>query len=263
MSPRVRRNRERDADRSEDEAGAVDGEDGAGGEKPPAPRKRRRRAGRGDRGAEAGPSDGDAPSGGGSEPGDGEPEDTSPRAGGDGSRKASTAEARRAPGRKAKRTATRHDDRGDGQRGDRGGGRSLEDGDGAAPRGVLSGTTPGVDGLPDRRVAMGPENLRAILFGDAEPLFEIRTETTVDVGSWFTRAPLWAARFQQELILHAAGRRPYAERIPLADTVDSLYCHVSGGVVIAPGVHARQRFLRLDPLAGRALLKALDPKGTA
>lgn len=81
------------------------------------------------------------------------------------------------------------------------------------------------------------------------------TRTRVDTGSWLLRSRVLACREGDELVLFAAGKQPFVERIPLSDIGESFYNHVTGEVALAPAAGASLRGLRLPPLEGYALLK--------
>ncbi len=102
------------------------------------------------------------------------------------------------------------------------------------------------------------------------------TRTRVDTGGWLWKSRLVACcadlgelsraasgssgkagRRDGELVLFAAGKRPFVERVPLAELGESFYNHVTGEVALAPAEGARVRTLRMSPVDGRALLKEL------
>jgi hypothetical protein len=105
------------------------------------------------------------------------------------------------------------------------------------------------------------------------------TRTRVDTGGWLWKSRLVACcaasgspgergqgasgssrkagRQDGELVLFAAGKRPFVERVPFAQLGESFYNHVTGEVALAPAEGARVRKLRMSPVDGRALLKEL------
>ncbi len=92
------------------------------------------------------------------------------------------------------------------------------------------------------------------LIGD-EPIFHLlKTRTKVDVGTWFFKRRVWAGLLQGELLLFAAGKRPYAERIPFDQLGKSEYNHVTGEVMLAPVEGARVTGLKTPPLEGLRVL---------
>jgi len=101
--------------------------------------------------------------------------------------------------------------------------------------------------------ATGRARLDAAL-GGAAVLGLWKTRTRVDTGLWFRQAPLWAACTPAELILFAEGPRPFVERAPFRQLVDSAYNVVTAAVVLAPAESLSCRELRLPPLEGVQLL---------
>jgi hypothetical protein len=83
------------------------------------------------------------------------------------------------------------------------------------------------------------------------------TRSRVDVGWWFWSARLHAAVLGDELVLFAAGSRPFVQRTPLPAVCASLYNHVTGEVVLAPATAAAVRRLRMAPVDGQKLLAVI------
>jgi hypothetical protein len=83
------------------------------------------------------------------------------------------------------------------------------------------------------------------------------TNSRVDVGWWFWSARLRAAVWGGELVLFAAGRRPFVQRTALSAVRESLYNHVTGELVLAPVKDAALRRFRIAPVEGRELLAAI------
>jgi hypothetical protein len=82
-----------------------------------------------------------------------------------------------------------------------------------------------------------------------------RSETEVDTGSWFTRAPLHALVGDDQLVLAATGPRPLVLELPLQALGRAIYNHVTGEIVFPrmPGQPPVPP-LGLDPLVARDLL---------
>lgn len=93
-----------------------------------------------------------------------------------------------------------------------------------------------------------------------KPAFVLRTGTRVDVGWWWRRARVGVGCVGAELVLFAAGTRPYVERAPLTELRTSSYNAVTGEVMLAPAPNLRQRRLKLAPLEGRQLLAHIQEK---
>ena len=92
------------------------------------------------------------------------------------------------------------------------------------------------------------------LIGEA-PIFHLqKTNTRIDVGSWFRKPQIWACVTDQKLVLFAAGDRPYAEQIPLDELQQSEYNHVTGEIVLAPVESLQVNRLKLPPILGLQVL---------
>lgn len=92
------------------------------------------------------------------------------------------------------------------------------------------------------------------------PCVRIRTATRVDTGGWFGKAPLWLELGGDTLRAVAAGRRPYVEAVPRDAMGESVYCHVTGALVLAPAPGMRATRLRLSPVEARRLLAWMNGK---
>lgn len=92
------------------------------------------------------------------------------------------------------------------------------------------------------------------LVGTAGLFGLVRTDTKIDVGKWFRKRRICACLLGDQLLLVAEGRRPYTERIALAELRESRYNHVTGQLVFAPAEGLRQRSLKMSPLAGLQML---------
>lgn len=86
----------------------------------------------------------------------------------------------------------------------------------------------------------------------AKPRLLLRTDTRVDTGRWLRGTPLWLCLTLDELLLLAASRRWYLERLPLADCRDSRYHPMSGQLLIASATPPRLNRAAMSP--GHALL---------
>ncbi|MBI2192491.1 MAG: hypothetical protein HYU36_10960 [Planctomycetes bacterium] len=89
----------------------------------------------------------------------------------------------------------------------------------------------------------------------SHPIFLFfRTETRADVGRWFSRGRVAAAATDRDLVLFAAGPRPYAEAIPFTNLHRSLYNHVTGELILAPAREVRLTRIQISPADGYQLL---------
>lgn len=102
---------------------------------------------------------------------------------------------------------------------------------------------------------------RALLgaeLGGRSPRLVLRSRTFVDTGRWWRRTPLWLCVTDDSLVLLAASRRCYAERIDLADCTESYYCHATGQLVIVPGEQARFNQVTLLPQQALDVLDLIE-----
>jgi hypothetical protein len=83
-----------------------------------------------------------------------------------------------------------------------------------------------------------------------------RSNTLVDTGRWFRRAPLFAAILGDRFAIMATGPRPLVRVVPAAALGRAVYNHVTGELAFPP-VTSGPPFpsLRLDPLLARSLLE--------
>ena len=108
----------------------------------------------------------------------------------------------------------------------------------------------------ERRTRLGGARRRFVeSVTGQKSIFHVRkTGTKVDAGYWLGKRRVWACLLETELLLFARGRRPYVERIPLADLRESRYNHVTGEVVLAPIETATVKALKVPPLAALEIL---------
>ena len=108
----------------------------------------------------------------------------------------------------------------------------------------------------ERRTRLGGARLRFVesIVGQADVFHVRRTDTKVDVGYWLGRRRVWACLLERDLLLFARGRRPFVERIPLADLRESRYNHVTGQLILAPTETAAVKALKVPPLSALEIL---------
>lgn len=111
----------------------------------------------------------------------------------------------------------------------------------------------GPDGMPDT-MSNEERDLFRELCSEDRVTYLVHSQTHVDVGRWFSKGALWAAAASTELVLFAAGKRPFFEKVPYAYLGKSLYNHVTGEVILAPAESTRTSGLRLTPEQGYQLL---------
>ena len=106
---------------------------------------------------------------------------------------------------------------------------------------------------PERRLAA------ELLSGDAVYVLE-KSESLVDVGHWFGKGVVWVAATAADLVLFAAGKRPYMEQAAYSMLYRSLYNHVTGNLVLAPVEGLRLAKIKVAPRAAYQLLAQIYQK---
>jgi len=87
----------------------------------------------------------------------------------------------------------------------------------------------------------------------------VPTRSRVDTGNWVAGGRVWAVVPRSGgLILAAAGRRPWLERVEAEAVAESIYNHVTGELVLAPGTGLTMRSLKMGPVEGRTLQAMLQ-----
>ncbi len=85
-------------------------------------------------------------------------------------------------------------------------------------------------------------------------LLVLKSGSKVDVGYWFRKGAVWVCATPGEIILLAAGPKPFAQKTPFHFLRESLYNHVTAQVVLAPAPGLAMRSFRLSPLDGYQVL---------
>jgi hypothetical protein len=96
------------------------------------------------------------------------------------------------------------------------------------------------------------------LVGEAEPELLLRSRTRIDAGRWWLKSPVWICITKSELILFAAARRRYFDRVPLENCRSSHYAAITGQLVIDPVETLRIKHLTLTPKEALEVLKHLN-----
>lgn len=123
---------------------------------------------------------------------------------------------------------------------------------GAAGRRRAAPLVPGEGPLRDLSAAE-----RALLATQGEtPVYRaILSTTRVDVGSWLRDGRIWVCARRVDLLLFAAGPRPFVERLAFNALQSSAYNHVTGELILAPAEGARVRQVRALPAEALAVLE--------
>lgn len=101
---------------------------------------------------------------------------------------------------------------------------------------------------------------RAILIaeiGDTEPRLALCSNTRIDTGRWWRRSRLWIVATDRHVVLLAAARRHYVERIPIEDCQQSHYCHTTGELVIKANKDLQFNRLAMAPTDALYVLDAI------
>lgn len=94
--------------------------------------------------------------------------------------------------------------------------------------------------------------------GGSEPRLTLRTQTRVDTGRWLKRSRLWLCVIDDDVVLLAASKRRYFEKITLADCRDSYYSHPTGQLVLEPLEAARYKQIQMSPTDALRFLELIQ-----
>jgi hypothetical protein len=112
---------------------------------------------------------------------------------------------------------------------------------------------PARGGDPAARMSRRERALLDAARGGRPVRYVVRTGTRTDVGSWICGGRIWAAVAEGELVLLAYGKRPYTERLALADLRGTRYNALTGQLALAGVGTAAIRRLKLPPVEGRRM----------
>ncbi len=121
----------------------------------------------------------------------------------------------------------------------------------------VAATTPLVREAALERLGKAPRALADDALGEAPVFLVLRTGARADTGGWLGGGRVWVFALARELLLLAAGKFPYVERIPFAALRGSVYNAVTGELVLAPAPGARVRRLRVPPRSGYQVLSQI------
>jgi hypothetical protein len=110
------------------------------------------------------------------------------------------------------------------------------------------------DGEEFQHLSRSEHKVAEEALGDRPVYFLSKSDTTVDVGHWLNEGIAWVAATENEVVLFAAGRRPFIEEIPFTRLYKSLYNHITGEVVFSPAEAESMTRIRLSPAHGFQLL---------
>ena len=92
---------------------------------------------------------------------------------------------------------------------------------------------------------------------DTKIRVSLRSHTKVDTGGWFCDRPVWVSLTSDEILLTAAGKRPFFERILIQNCGESHYNAATGELVISPAESLMCKQLAFHPDEAIELLKAI------
>lgn len=99
--------------------------------------------------------------------------------------------------------------------------------------------------------------VKAELGEDTKIRVSLRSHTKVDTGGWFCDRPVWVSLTSDEILLTAAGKRPFFERILIQNCGESHYNAATGELVISPAESLMCKQLAFHPDEAIELLKAI------
>lgn len=86
----------------------------------------------------------------------------------------------------------------------------------------------------------------------------LRSNTRIDTGRWLCRSPLWLGLTDTDILLFAASKRRYVQRMPIIDCKASQYCHTSGALLLEPTDRWRFSAIELPPTDALKVLKRIE-----
>lgn len=92
----------------------------------------------------------------------------------------------------------------------------------------------------------------------ARTRLSVFSDTRIDVGLWWRRTRLWLCVTDQDVVVLAASRRHYVERVAIADCHGSHYCHTTGELVVNAADRLRFNRLKLSPTDALQVLAILE-----
>lgn len=90
------------------------------------------------------------------------------------------------------------------------------------------------------------------------PRLLLRTATRVDTGLWWMRTRLWLCVLEDELMLFAAARRRYCQRVPLVQCAGIRYCHTAGALALGVGDRLRFAYLSVTPIQALQVIDLIE-----
>ncbi len=110
---------------------------------------------------------------------------------------------------------------------------------------------------PIPKLSQRERELLRSLSGGAELRLLIRSGTRVDTGRWWWSTHLWLGVLGDELLLWAASRRAYTQRVELSECRLTRYHPMTGELVLAPGKSLRFNRVMLPPEQALRVLRLI------
>lgn len=105
-----------------------------------------------------------------------------------------------------------------------------------------------------------PLPLRTLLeaeLGNETPRLLLRSMTRVDTGGWFGKSRVWLCLTETDVLLLAASKRRYVQRLPISACKETQYCHTSGALLMQPSHQWRFNTIALPPADGLMVIQHL------
>jgi len=91
--------------------------------------------------------------------------------------------------------------------------------------------------------------------GGAAPALLLRSDTRVDTGRWLGKSAVWVCLTDSAIVLVAASKRRYVQRMSLSECEQTEYCHTSGALHLHPSDQWRFNTIALPPVDGLKVLE--------
>lgn len=111
---------------------------------------------------------------------------------------------------------------------------------------------------PDAALSAQENALLSEELAGQRPQLLLRSKTRVDTGRWLAKSPLWLCVTETTIVLLAASKRRYVQRMPITDCTTSQYCHTSGALLLQPSDQWRFHSIQLPPADALKVLKHLE-----
>jgi len=111
---------------------------------------------------------------------------------------------------------------------------------------------------PDAALSVQENALLSDELAGQRPVLLLRSNTRIDTGRWLRRSALWLCVTDTDILLLAARKRRYLQRMPIRDCKSSQYCHTSGVLLLEPTDAWRFSTIELPPTDAIKVLKHIE-----